>query len=223
MGFIKCFCDGGCKPNPGLGAWAYVVYDDGCIVANEAASVDNTTNNQMELTALIKLLRYLGKRPAEIAIDSAYVVNGITQWIINWKRNGWVSSTGGKVQNKELWMELDQLFDPTRHALVNIKGHSGIQGNDLVDQMCTHAINNHVKSLPEAPQVNEPHPGNYSTIHTNVWFHCSNEPKSVGRYAVDAGDGKLDLADFTASGWSNCYLSGKSPLYYTIVTPNENY
>jgi ribonuclease HI len=137
------FTDGGCSGNPGPGGWAFVIR----LRANDAADHEilgsggeaNTTNNRMELRAVIEALSELERRSpgAQLVVrtDSQYVKNGIGAWIANWKRNGWRTADRRPVKNKELWEELDALVARVRPSFEWVKGHAGIEGNERCDAM----------------------------------------------------------------------------------------
>ena len=137
---IYIYTDGACKGNPGPGGWgALLVYKES---RKELCGFSaDTTNNIMELTAVIESLKAL-KRPCSVILttDSKYVKNGITQWIHNWKKNGWKTANKKPVKNKELWILLDE-------AIVNhsidwqwIKGHSGHPQNERADELANLVI-----------------------------------------------------------------------------------
>lgn len=136
---IKIYTDGGCTGNPGPGGWGAVL-----LVNNEeiqlSGGLANTTNNQMELTAVIKALEYIGKEYSfndELAIytDSQYVKNGITSWINNWERNGWKTAAKKPVKNKEFWIALRTLTNMAKIEWFWVKGHSGNKYNEMCDQL----------------------------------------------------------------------------------------
>lgn len=127
--------DGACKGNPGIGSWAATLEYKGVI--KEISGVDpNTTNNQMELKAVIKALRTL-KHPCQIDLytDSQYVQKGMNEWIIGWKQKNWKN-----VKNVELWQELDVLALTHKITWHWIRGHNGHKGNERVDLLANLAI-----------------------------------------------------------------------------------
>ena len=137
---LKIYTDGACKGNPGPGGWGALLDYDGKIKEINGYSA-NTTNNIMELTAVIKSLKQLN-RPCNIIIttDSNYVKNGITKWIHNWKKNGWKTANKKPVKNKELWENLDSLTKSHTIDWQWIKGHSGHPENERVDTLANLAI-----------------------------------------------------------------------------------
>ena len=140
MNNIEIFTDGGCSGNPGPGGWAYVILFDGQEKAVSGGDAD-TTNNRMELTAVISALKDINSmsdwrtRPIVVHTDSQYVKNGISQWITNWKRNGWVTAAKKSVKNKELWMELDFQAETLQVDWKWVKGHAGNTYNELCDSL----------------------------------------------------------------------------------------
>jgi ribonuclease HI len=146
---LKIYTDGGCSGNPGPGGWAYVIvtetFQGEKIAAQEQGGEKNTTNNRMELTAVISALRALKKsddvpRKATVYTDSQYVQKGITEWISNWKRNAWRTSDKKPVKNQDLWMELDSLAGEFSLVWEWVRGHAGIEYNELCDRMTQEAI-----------------------------------------------------------------------------------
>ncbi len=138
MDEIIIYTDGGCKGNPGIGAWAFVMYYNDKLLTEQSAGVKYTTNNQMELTAVIVALKScLSVKPNKIIVntDSQYVKNGITSWITNWKKNGWKTANKKPVKNKELWVELDNLNSQLNVIYKWVKGHAGIDLNERCDQL----------------------------------------------------------------------------------------
>jgi ribonuclease HI len=143
------YTDGGCHGNPGPGAWAFVLYHDSGRI-EESGGEKNTTNNRMELTAVIRALdrvsslskSSLGQNSGKIIIytDSQYVKNGITTWIHSWSRNGWKTSAKKPVKNKDLWVELQKLNDILKPEWHWVKGHAGNEGNELCDSLVQDTI-----------------------------------------------------------------------------------
>ncbi len=139
---VEIFTDGACKGNPGPGGWGAILRTAGCPDQEISGGMQDTTNNQMELTAAIEALKSLGATPADVvlATDSQYLKNGITAWVHNWKRNGWRTSDKKPVKNAELWRELDAL---NQHHNVDwkwVKGHAGHPENERCDQLANEAI-----------------------------------------------------------------------------------
>lgn len=141
---ITIYTDGACKLNPGPGGWAYnaEVKIDGKVMKDIAVSgySDSTTNNEMELTTVVKALQSLnGRRTVTIFSDSAYVINGATEWINSWRCNGWVNSKKKEIENLGLWKQLDRLMHIHNVEFVKVKAHSGIRRNELVDNFASSA------------------------------------------------------------------------------------
>ena len=139
---LKIYTDGACKGNPGIGGWGALLKYDNKIKEINGFSKD-TTNNIMELTAVIISLEELN-RSCNIIIttDSYYVKNGITDWINKWKINGWKTANKKPVKNKDLWVELDSLVSKHNIRWKWIKGHSGHPENEKADQLANDAITN---------------------------------------------------------------------------------
>ena len=140
MNKVEIFTDGACKGNPGPGGWGAILRY-GTTEKEIYGASKNTTNNIMELTAVIESLKNLNK-PCELIIttDSKYVKNGITEWIHNWKKNGWRTAAKKEVKNKELWIELDSLIQIHSMTWDWVKGHSGHPENERADLLANVAI-----------------------------------------------------------------------------------
>lgn len=142
---ITIYTDGGCHGNPGPGGWACVVSADG-ETRQLSGGEKFTTNNKMELTAAISALSVvysterLRARQVELHIDSQYVKNGITSWIFSWKKKGWLTADKKPVKNKELWEKLDSLNSALSVKWIWVKGHAGVEFNELCDQLCQDEI-----------------------------------------------------------------------------------
>ncbi len=138
---IKVYTDGSCLENPGNGGWAAIIIDDGKKTQIKG-SKKNTTNNQMELMAPIEALKKIPKSSkVQIFTDSKYVKSGITEWIHNWKKNGWKTANKQKVKNKDLWVELDLLSSQFDIKWSWVKAHSTDKLNNEVDLIAREAAN----------------------------------------------------------------------------------
>ena len=137
----KIYTDGACSGNPGPGGWGAVILDQDDKQKNISGSEKNTTNNRMELLAAIMSLKKI-KTNSEVVIftDSTYVKNGITEWMKNWKKNGWKNSSKKPVKNKDLWVKLDKLCEANSVSWKWVKGHSSNEFNNLADELATKAI-----------------------------------------------------------------------------------
>lgn len=138
---IKIYTDGACSGNPGKGGWgALLIYGD---AKKEISGAEkDTTNNRMELQAVIEGLKLL-KEPCEIEIysDSAYVVNAFTQkWIENWIKNNWRNASNKEVKNIDKWKELLTLLEAHKSKFIKVKGHSDNEYNNRCDKLATSAI-----------------------------------------------------------------------------------
>ena len=139
---VVIYTDGACSGNPGPGGWGSIlIYDD--IRKEISGGKKDTTNNIMEMTAVIEGLKLL-KYPCEVEVysDSAYVVNAFNQkWIQGWKKNGWKNSSKEAVKNRELWEKLDELTSIHDVRFIKVKGHSDNELNNRCDELARNAIN----------------------------------------------------------------------------------
>lgn len=135
------YTDGACSGNPGKGGWgAVLIY--GSKEKQIAGASESTTNNQMELTAVIEALKQV-KEPCNIKLhsDSAYVINAFNQnWIDGWLKSGWVNSQKKPVANRELWEELIELTKKHNIEFIKVKGHSGDHYNEICDSLATKTL-----------------------------------------------------------------------------------
>ena len=141
MNNLVIYTDGGCSGNPGPGGWGTVIID-GTNITKLSGGEKQTTNNRMELSAAINALDAVVKntgwrnRHVEVYSDSQYVKNGITSWIKNWKKNGWKTAAKKPVLNQDLWIALDNLYNQLDIEWKWVKGHAGIEYNEICDQLC---------------------------------------------------------------------------------------
>lgn len=152
---IEIYTDGACK-NIGItnhtfdktfGGWSFVVVKDNNIIYETCGGCRNTTNNIMEMTAIIEALKYvqtIRKKEERVMIysDSAYVINCVNQgWWKNWQRNGWINSKKEEVKNRELWIKLIPYFDHFWYTFSKVKGHSGVIYNERCDELASNFAN----------------------------------------------------------------------------------
>ena len=137
---VEIYADGACKGNPGPGGWG-VFMRAGAHGKELWGGERDTTNNRMELTAVIRALEAL-KRPVPVKLytDSKYVQQGISAWIHNWKRNGWRTADKKPVKNADLWQELDVLARQFQVEWTWVKGHAGNPGNERADELANRGI-----------------------------------------------------------------------------------
>lgn len=145
---VIIYTDGACSNNPGPGGWgAIVMHKD---VKKEISGFeDNTTNNKMEIMAVIKALEIL-KEPCNVKVysDSAYVVNSISKgWVYSWKKNNWIKSDKKKAKNIELWESLLKLINIHKIEFIKVKGHSDNEYNNRCDELATSQIKKHLKNI----------------------------------------------------------------------------
>lgn len=137
---VDIYTDGACRGNPGPGGWAALLMSGGR--EKELAGAEAlTTNNRMELTAVIRALEAL-KRPVRVRVytDSEYVRRGILEWIKGWKARGWLTADRKPVKNQDLWQRLDELAAVHSIEWHWVPGHAGVPGNERVDQLANQAI-----------------------------------------------------------------------------------
>ena len=138
---ITIYTDGACSGNPGPGGWGAWL-QSGDHEKELFGGEPETTNNRMELTAAIKALEALKRKPStvELYTDSVYVRDGITKWIHNWKKNGWRTAAKKPVKNDDLWKELDAQISQHNISWHWVKGHAGIEGNEKADELANRGM-----------------------------------------------------------------------------------
>lgn len=155
MSELAIYTDGGCSGNPGPGGWGFVIIDEPAQIGTPARETirsggePSTTNNRMELTAVIEALQTVllspqwRDRPVAVYTDSQYVQKGISEWIHGWKRNGWRTASKAPVKNRDLWEALDAAAGRLSLRWIWVKGHAGIAYNELCDELTQQEIARH--------------------------------------------------------------------------------
>ena len=145
MDKVTFITDGACSGNPGPGGWCVIIKKDDKV--NEFFGGDlETTNNKMELTAVIKGFENLNNA-SEVLVktDSTYVINGITKWLPNWRAKGWINSSKKPVANKDLWQQLESLISNHKVDWLWVKGHSGDDENERADELARKGLIDNLK------------------------------------------------------------------------------
>ena len=142
---VEIYTDGACRGNPGPGGWGALLRFGDAEKTLKGAD-QNTTNNRMELQAAISALKSL-TRPCQIKLvtDSKYLMDGVNEWLPNWKKRDWKTASKKPVKNEDLWRQLDELVQPHDIDWHWVKGHSGHTENELVDQLANQAIDEMIK------------------------------------------------------------------------------
>jgi len=147
---VQLFTDGGCSGNPGPGGWAFLLrHPASGKELEESGAEPETTNNRMEMTAVIRGLEKL-KRPTyvELITDSIYVGRGISEWLPRWKANGWRRRVGKKnadIKNEDLWRRLDELLSFHRVKFTHVRGHAGHPENERCDELAVAAYQKYLR------------------------------------------------------------------------------
>lgn len=139
---LHVFTDGACDPNPGPGGWAFVAIENGAIIQSESGSDEATTNNRMEMKAVIAALRWMqsnGYAAAQVHSDSQYCVKGANEWRHGWARKNWMRGEN-LIPNADLWQQMSEILDAVSVSLNWVRGHSGISGNEAADRLACDAL-----------------------------------------------------------------------------------
>jgi len=137
---VEVFTDGACKGNPGVGGWGALL-SYGKRTRELYGGVEHTTNNRMELTAVIRALEALTRQcRVRLHTDSKYVQQGISAWIHDWKKRGWKTADKKPVKNIDLWRRLDELAQQHEIEWIWVKGHAGHDGNERADELANRGV-----------------------------------------------------------------------------------
>ncbi len=212
---IKIFTDGSSRGNPGPGGWgAILVMEDR--VLELGGREDDTTNNRMELTAVLESLKQATDPNIEIFTDSAYVLNGATRWVKGWVKNNWKTSTKDDVLNKDLWESLVSLTEHKNISWNLVKGHAGHAGNERCDVIATSFADNNPTVLYKGSRER------YGVAINNVATTGLPESKSKSKaYSyVSMVDGEIQIH----KTWDECKerVNGKSGARFKKSTSPQN-
>ena len=140
--WIEIYTDGACSGNPGPGGWGAVIFRHGMPAEEISGGVRETTNNRMEMLAVIRALESLKESDVSVRLytDSQYVMKGMTEYLSAWKARGWRTASKKGVKNLELWKSLDALTQKKDIAWVWVEAHQGVQGNERADTLARDAI-----------------------------------------------------------------------------------
>ena len=140
MKLVQIYTDGACKGNPGVGGWGALLRCNG-VEKELFGGAAHTTNNRMELLAVIEGLRALKKRSiVEVYTDSKYVQQGVSEWLAGWKKNGWKTAARKSVKNDDLWRDLDALLPEHELSWHWVKGHAGHIENERADELANKGV-----------------------------------------------------------------------------------
>lgn len=154
---IEIYTDGSCEPNPGKGGWAWVQWVNGEPAQSDYGTIPETTNNRMEMLAVLKALtRFAGvTQKLVIYSDSQYVVNGMNDWVFRWQQRGWTRRRSRSVGNLDLWQEMQRARENLKVVFTWVRGHDGTPGNEYADALAKRACRN----LPDlSPNTEQPSP-----------------------------------------------------------------
>ncbi|MHD0644673.1 ribonuclease HI [Pseudomonas aeruginosa] len=139
---LKCYTDGACKGNPGPGGWGYHYTTEVAGAKHSGCGGElNTTNNRMEMMAVIMALEALpAGQTVEVVTDSDYVVKGINEWLAGWKKRGWKTAAKQPVKNEDLWRRIDALRSTHAVTWTWVRGHNGDPGNEKADKLANEGV-----------------------------------------------------------------------------------
>lgn len=227
---VTAFTDGAAKGNPGPGGWGAVLLIGDGAVRELGASGGATTNNRMEITAAAAALEWLAESAdagasVTIVTDSSYVLRGVTEWMSNWKRRGWKTTTGGEVANRDLWERLDRAVQACRHVRWrHVPGHAGYPGNERADEIASECALARSPLLYAGPYEGYPHdlrrlPAPGSPIRSATKAERNGGGGKAGKSGKGAAHSYVSLVDGVAlrhATWAECErrVKGRSGARY---------
>jgi ribonuclease HI len=230
---VLVFTDGAAKGNPGPGGWGAVVLLGGATVRELGGAGGSTTNNRMELTAVLAALEWLGEAAGAteagvtIATDSTYAMRGVSEWLPRWKKRGWKTGEGGDVANRDIWERIDAAVAAgSRLRWQYVPGHAGFPGNERADEIASEFALGRPPKLYEGPYdaygrdlLHLPEPG--AKIRS-----VSKEGKSRAKGAAHSYVSVVDGVVATHSTWADCErrVKGRSGARYrkTVSAADES-
>lgn len=221
MNSIVVFTDGGAKGNPGPGGWGVVIATPDGHVTELGGGAAVATNNQMELTSAIEALRKLEGTAGPLAIyaDSTYVIRGIREWIWGWRRRGWKTAEGNDVLNRDLWEQLSRVVEARGKDAIAwhyVRGHTGIPGNERVDEIATAFALRRPVELYDGPLIGYPRAILDLPAETSVPARApgskSSQPKRAAYSYLSVVEGK----PMRHATWAECdrRVKGRSGALY---------
>ena len=218
---IIVFSDGSSLGNPGPGGFGSIVWFGNGDIFEIGGHEEKTTNNRMEMTAMIEALSFLLKKDIkessiEVFTDSQYLINGITKWVFGWKNNGWMTKSKVPVLNKDLWQKLLVLVEDKDIEWNYVEGHAGIAGNERVDEIATSFANN--QGTPLFNGKISDYPVDIKNLKPAFAKNKNTKNKKVYSY-LSMVDGKIE----THKTWQECEnrVKGKKSLFNKTFSKEE--
>lgn len=220
---VMAFTDGAAKGNPGPGGWGAVLLLGQAAVRELGGAGGSTTNNRMELTAAAACLEWLadadgaGDACVTIVTDSSYVLRGITEWLVGWKRRQWKTLDGGDVANRDLWERLDAALAGHRHVRWrHVPGHAGFPGNERADGIASEFALGRAPALYSGPYADYPHDLEQLPAPGAPMRSVSRSAKGRGKGAAHSYVSLVDGVVARHATWAECErrVKGRSGARY---------
>ena len=224
MNKTTIFTDGASRGNPGKGGWGCVVVEKDKVV-ELGGREDDTTNNRMELEAVISALSIVKEKDnITVNTDSSYVINGITKWVNGWKRNGWITKTKDEVLNRDFWERLVEVSEGKKINWNYVGGHSGIVGNERCDVIATSFADNDPVDLFNGNISSYPIKNILDLSYVEEIKNDKSEKKNHSKAKAYSYVSKLDGKILTHKTWAECEarVKGKSGTRYRkAISPEQ--